>query len=501
MQVTPKSSSLLARWLQDSAFYAASILKNAKKIKKMGDQKVLKLFFDASQEVPAYKYFLKKHKIKVTLVKTISDFAKIPATTKENYIEKYSLKDRCWDGKLDRIHMISASSGTTGEPHFWPRDLNAEIEGAYIHELIFKDIFTIDKKKTLFVNGFAMGNWIAGTFTLACVNLVAWKNYSITSMTPGYSIEAVIELLEKMSPQFDQTIITGHTPFLKELIESAVKRGINFSKVRVFLLGTGQGITENWRTYMISLTRSLDRSSFLNLYGSADAGLMGFETPLSIFLRKILSEDLIKNKKIFHNERLPSIYNFDPRLTYFEEENKELHISKNSGCPLIRYNIHDEGGVINYEDMISNFDKETFKMISKRKDSFYGWKLPFVYLFGRDKFMVKIYGANIYSEHVQSALNHNTLQEFITGRYHLETDYDENHNPQIICRIEMIMGLKGNRKLENLIQKIFVEEVRKLNSEYNYILEHIGEKVKPKIILHEHGYSVYFPKGKIKKTA
>lgn len=487
---------LLSSFLKDNTFYSNPILQDADRLKQIAQRKVLKLFSNASARVPAYKRFLKKHKVNPNSVKTIKDFTKIPATTKENYIEKYQLKDRCWDGDLGRAHMISTSSGTTGKPHVWPRNLYAEIEGAYAHELILKGICGVDKKKTLFINGFAMGNWIAGTFTLACANLVAWKNYKLTSVTPGYSADAIIELLENLSPIFQQTIITGHTPFLKELIELAIKKGVNFKKIHVFMLGTGQGITENWRRYILKLLNSSDyQHTFINLYGSADAALMGFETPVSIFLRRILSENLGKNKAIFNDERLPSIYNFDPRLTYFEEENKELLISKNYGCPLIRYNIHDEGGVIVYEKMISFFNKEKHRIPKKK------WRLPFVYLFGREKFMVKIYGANIYSEHVQYALNHERLQQFITGRYLLETGYDENNDPELICRIELNMGTEDNEKVQSLIAKTFIDEIRKVNSEYNYVLERIGDKVKPKIILHEHGHEKYFPKGKIKKTA
>ena len=68
----------------------------------------------------------------------MKDFEKIPITTKENYIEKYPFASRCWDGQYSKMHMISSSSGTTGSPHFWPRDLSAEIDGAYAHEFISK---------------------------------------------------------------------------------------------------------------------------------------------------------------------------------------------------------------------------------------------------------------------------------------------------------------------------------------------------------------------------
>lgn len=474
--------NLFSRWENDTDFYSPNLQKSRATIISDAEKRTLQLFHSASKRIPAYKDFLQKHNITASLIKNINDFRQISATTKENYIQSYGIGERCWDGKLSRMHMISTSSGTTGEPHFWPRDLQSEIAGAYVHEYIFKEILDVPHKKTLFIDGFAMGNWIAGTFTLACTNLLAWKGYPLTIMTPGYNAEEIIKILLNLSRKFDQTIIAGHTPFLKELMELAIAAGVDFGRIKTKLLGTGQGITENWRSYILKLLQSTDyEHSFLNLYGSADAALMGFETPETIEVRKNLTQAQIKN--FFDDERLPSIYAYDPRLTFFEQENGELLITKNSGSPLLRYNIHDQGGICPDGLMAKN-----------------SFCLPMVYLFGREKFMVKIYGANIYSEHVQHALNHHQLQVVLTGRFFMESKFDNSQNPQLVCHVEMVEG--GNADgLEDIVQKIFIAEVREINSEYNFVLGEMGNKVWPKIVLHPNGDAKYFPTGKVKKTS
>lgn len=478
---------LLSAWLEKDIADDISTLTNEKELIKQAEKRVLSLFAKASKRVPAYQDFLKKHAINPVLIKTVADYKKIPITTKENYIDKYKFKERCWDGNLETMHMISTSSGTTGKPHFWPRNFKNEVEGAYIHELLFRYLFTIDKQKTLFINGFALGNWIAGTFTSACVNLIALKGYPLTMMSPGYNAEAIIEILEEVACEYKQVILSGHVPFLKEIAEMAAKKKI-FTNIK--LLGTGQGITENWREYVLkTLGVKSDSISVINLYGSADSALMGFETPFSISLRRLFYNDLGLNKRFFREDRIPSLYNYDPRFTYFEAEKNELCITKNLGCPLFRYNIHDEGGIVSYAEMSKNGD------ISEDQ-----WQLPFVYLFGRDKFMVKIYGANVYSEHVEHALNHERLQSLLSGRNILQLEFDEDQNPQMICRIELNPDISATPELIKLIEEIFVEEIRRLNSEYKDMLNRMGDKGKPKIILHEHGHPQYFPKGKIKKT-
>ena len=210
--------------------------------------------------------------------------------SKENYISQYSLKDRCLNGDLKNVHMISTSSGTTGKPHYWPRNLQTEVDGALLHEYILTGIFKINKCKTLFLNGFALGNWIAGTYTSACLNLLAYKGLPVVVMSPGYDLKEILTTINDLSKYFEQTIIAGHTPFLKEIIEVAKKQAIGLKKLNIKLLGTGQGITENWRDYLIRGLSSKDNFSIINLFGSADAALMGFETAYTITLRKILNQ-------------------------------------------------------------------------------------------------------------------------------------------------------------------------------------------------------------------
>jgi phenylacetate-CoA ligase len=483
-------------WTGSNSFYSSSFLANEKKIHQAGVKKTLSLFHAAAEHVPAYKDFLRKNNIAHKSIKSLKDYEQVPVTTKENYIDAYAFADISWDGKMSGVHMVSTSSGTTGKPYFWSRNVQSVVEGAFMHELLFKHVYHLDKKSTLFLNGFALGRWIAGTFTLECTNFLTWKGYPLVSMTPGYDAEAIIEVLQQLPYHFDQIIIAGFVPFLKELAEMFEDRGIEAKKLNIHLLGTGQGITEKWREYVRNLIGNANPHAVANLYGSADAALMGIETPLSIQIRQKIANTPKLYDVFFGENRLPSLYNFDPRLTYFESIEQELHITKYSGVPLIRYNIHDKGGIITHSDIKDLLSKNNLQLENQELD----WKLPFVYLFGRDKFMVKIYGANVYGEHVTHALSHEKLQKLITGKYHLELEYDAKNNPVMTCRIELNHKIKEDKQLKKLIEDIFVEEVTKLNSEYEFVYKKFGEKVKPKIRLYEHGHPIYFPANVIKKT-
>lgn len=499
--MTSKSAnSQLQTWLKSTPKYSKL---TSTSIHSKAEKNTLELFHQAAARVPAYKDFLKLHHIKPASIKSISDFHSLPATTKENYITAYPLHLRCWDGNLNHIHMISGSSGTSGQPHYWPRSLDHELIGADTHEFLFNQVCGVkENQPTLFINGFAMGNWIAGTFTLACTTLNSWKGYPLTSATPGYDSEAIIQTIKELGTYFSQIIISGHTPFLKELVETATNQGIDWTQHHVILLGTGQGITENWRDYILQLLGSKHPfNTFINLYGSADAALMGVETPATILLRRHIHQHPELLTQIFQDSRLPSLYQYDPRHTFFDQIGGELHLTKNYGCPLIHYNIHDQGDIHTFPDFLDHFpDLDSSKinqLTSTRPTPF-----PFVHLFGRQQFMVKIYGANVYTEHVQHALNHPDLQPHISGRFVLEEGFDDNQNPRLLCHIELTAHNQiAESQLKSLIHDIFVTEVRRLNSEYNFLFDKIGDKVKPHIHLYPHGHPKLFPKGKIKKTA
>jgi len=488
-----KDTSSLRSWLvQKNGSINGGV--SSARYENAGKRNALSLFHAAAARVPAYKDFLRKHAISPDHIRTYTDFLKVPVTTKENYVEMYDVWDRAWGGTPEGIAMISTSSGTTGAPHYWPRSMRHDLDGAAVHEFFLTSIFGIGKRPTLFVNGFAMGNWIAGTFTYMSTTLVSWKGYPVTVMTPGYDRDAIVRILMEVAPRFAQVIITGHTPFLKEVVEVMHESGLH-KRVSCKLLGTGQGVTEGWRDYIIKRTGSTDPyRTFINLYGSADASLMGFETPVSIAVRKAVS--MTGDESVFGESRLPSLYQYDPRSTFFEVEAGELCITKDSGAPLIRYNIHDTGGTRSYPQMRGLLQSDDIT----RQTRAYPWQLPFVYLFGREKFMVKVYGANIYTEHVARVLDHERLMGMITGRFALVMAEDGRNNPTLLVRVELKENVPGDPAFARLVRDVFIEEVGKINSEYRFVLSSMGSKAHPKVKLHTFGDPEYFPKGVVKKT-
>ena len=496
-------SETFENYLKNRDFYSSEKL-NANYLKKAGERKTLALFQESANRIPAYKDFLIKHKIKASSIKTISDFQQVEPVTKENYIYEYPLKDRCRDGHLGYLHTICSTSGTTGNPNFWALNMQQEIGGSYSFEYLLSQFGIKENQETLFVVGFPLDNGISGTFCFSSANMLSFKGYKLTTMSPGYDTKGIVSVMKSIAHQFDQTLIVGFSPFLKEIVDILSQEDMDLAKLNIKLTGAGQMITESWRKYV---TKKLGGSSpyhtILNVYGSADAGLMAFESSVSVFMRELMSKNRLLGKEIFKTERLPSIYHFDPRLIRFEGVNDELVLTLNSGAPLIRYNIKDEGGVFDYHELANKVSLGNHVDELKQKGISTNHELPLVYLFGRSKFMIKFYGANIYSEHIQSAFTQYELQAYVTGNYHKEIIYDEQNNPVILCKVEINPNVRQSLELCLLLQRTFVDVVSQINSEYNYLLNKMGRaKVQPQIKLYPYAHEEYFPKGgNMKKLA
>ena len=441
---------------------------------KNGERMALGLFKAASSRVPAYKDFLKKNKINPLKIKTIRDFKQLPVISKETYLKKYPLEQLCWDGKLEKNTLLSVSSGSSGKPFFWPRGNNLELETSISHELILRDIFDADRLPTLFVNTFSMGIYIAGIITLNSVLRVAQKSYPITVIPPGINMDEILRIIREMSPKFHQTIISGYPPFVKDMIEKGEADGIDWKKIKIKFLFATEGFSESWRDYILEKIGAKDAlTTSCNIYGSADAGILGHETPSCIKIRR-------KGDRFLDH----TLVQYNPLLKYYEAVGGELIFSAYGGIPLVRYNIGDRGEIYDCREINRNSS---------------GWKLPFMKVFGKSGQATSLYGVNIYPEHVKAALaGNNALSEFITGKFVLERKYKQNQDQYLAVNVELKENIKKPANLENDIQKEIMSSLSKYNLEYSRLYQAIQEKANPAIILWPHNHHQYFNSSAVK---
>jgi phenylacetate-CoA ligase len=457
---------------------------------------VLELFHSVAAEVPAYQSFLQTQDIDSTTIQTWAEFQHLPLTTKANYLQRHSLAELCWHGQLERCDMIAVSSGSTGQPTFWPRFITDEFQIATRFEQVFHDGFQADRRRTLAVICFALGTWVGGMYTTSCCRHLASKGYPITVVTPGNNKPEIFRVVQALAPLFEQVVLLGYPPFLKDVIDGGLAQGILWQQYGIKLVMAGEVFSEEWRSLMgerVGSTQVCYDSA--SLYGTADAGVLGNETPLSICIRRWLAQHPAVARDLFGESRLPTLVQYDPLSRFFEVQDGTLLFSGDNGIPLIRYHIADTGGLISYNTMLQFLAEQGFDPLADlRPHSDRGiHPLPFVYVFGRSQFTVSYYGANIYPENVTVGLEQSPICDWVTGKFVMQVQETGDRNSVLTIAVELAPSIAATPEKQQAIAESIQHHLCRLNSEFAHYVPTAAQT--PAIHLKATGDPDYFPIG------
>jgi phenylacetate-CoA ligase len=458
------------------------------------ERAVLDLFHRVVRSVPAYRDFLRRHEVDPDGIATLADFRRLPLVTKDNYHRRYPLTELCRDGRLEHCDVVAVSSGSTGRPTYWPRSLVDELETTARFEQIFHDGFGAGERSTLAVVCFPMGTWVGGLYTTACCRNLGAKGYPITVVAPGNDREEILRVVPELAPSFEQTVLLGYPPFLKDVIDTGISRGTDWSSMDLKLVMAGEVFSEDWRSLVGSragMRRPAHDSAAL--YGTADSGVLGNETPLSVSVRRFLAGNPEAAQALFGESRLPTLVQYDPRSRFFETHDGTLLFSADGGVPLIRYHIADEGGVVEHREMLEFCARYGFDPLAELGDGRGAPELPFVYVFGRSHFTVSFFGANVYPENVTVGLEQPEVSAWTTGKFVLEVVEDADQDRHLRVTVELAPGEEADPGREQLAAASIRTQLCRLNSEFaHYVPE---ERQVPQVALLPAGDSEYFPRG------
>ena len=457
---------------------------------------ILALFHRCVSEVPAYRKFLEAQNVNPTNITTYRTFCALPLMDKASYIYAYPLAERCLGGNLKRSDRVAVSSGSTGQPTFWPRSIADELDVAVRFEQVFKDSFHAHERTTLTVVCFALGNWVGGLYTTSCCWHLTSKGYPLMVATPGNNKAEIFRVIQALAPHFEQTVLLGYPPFVKDVIDSGIAEGIDWTTYNPKLVFAGEVFSEEWRSLVLkrigSTSPCYDSAS---LYGTADGGVLGNETPLSIAIRRWFSVHPEAARNLFGESRLPTLVQYDPASRFFELHDNTLVVSGENSVPLLRYHIADKGGLVSFEDMWTFLNNHGVHSLAELglDNSSQTRSLPFVFVFGRADFTVSYYGANIYPENVTVGLEQPEFTSWISGKFVLETRETDNSDKYLHIAVELLPAIQATIKLSEKIAESVKTQLLRLNSEFaNYTP---AERQLPQITLYSFADSDYFPVG------
>src|SRR5204863_8681736 len=114
---------------------------------------------------------------------------------------------------------------------------------------VFCDAFDLQRKRTLAVVCFPLGTWVGGMFTAACCRHMSTKGYPLFTVTPGNVKPEILRVVRELAPAFEQTVLLGYPPFLKDVIDTGIASGLSWAATTpgLKLVIAGEVVTEEWR--------------------------------------------------------------------------------------------------------------------------------------------------------------------------------------------------------------------------------------------------------------
>lgn len=468
--------------------------------RRKGEKMALDLFHEMARRVPAYKDFLDKNDCKPKQIQNIKDFTQVPIIDKDNYLRQYPREDLCWDGKFaDKSWVISTTSGSTGLPFYFPRQNLHDKHYALTAELYLRENFQIQSKSTLYIDAFAMGAWIGGLFTYEAIKEVASKGYKLSIITPGINKAEIISAIKNLAGSFDQIIIGAYAPFLKDTLDDGAREGIVWKDLDIGFVFSAEAFSENFRNYIFETTNPTDPlRSTLNHYGTVDLGTMAHETVESILLRRTLVREGSLKKLFPESRRQPTLCQYNPMQFYFESVTDNLICSANSGIPLVRYNLHDYGGVLpknTAHKKLLEQGVDIEEAVNKAGIRSSVWNLPYVYVYERNDFSVSYYGFTVYPDMIRRSIQEKDFIDALTGKFSMSVNYDVKGRQKLTIHIEMKPDIILSTSQENSIQSHLHNSLLHESSEYKEASKMIGDEMRPTIKLWPYEDNTHFKSG------
>ena len=407
----------------------------------LGQLRAERASWRAAKRVPAYRDFLEQAAVDPDDLFPFGILGRLPETEKRNYIDRYGLMERCVGGSVPYPGTtIDESSGSTGTPYNWIRG-RREREVAH-RNISFFARYAFGGGPLVTLNAFSMGAWAAGMN----MSLGMTRHGIVKSIGPD--IDKLLSTLTYLGPSY-RFLISGYPPFLKHLLDEGARRGFPWDRYEVHGLVGGEGMTEELRDVLLERFRSVYSG-----YGATDIEIgMAAESPVSVALRRLARRRPDVREALFGDDpRLPMVFQYNPLIHFLEVNELGEIICTVSRLdllsPRIRYNVHDEGGLLGFataRERLAAFGFDIERL--GERDETAGprgalpWSqpipLPFLWVNGRRDATISVMGANIYPEDIETVVYRDPTLVPRLHSFLLSTVDDERGVPRPMVALEL----------------------------------------------------------------
>jgi phenylacetate-CoA ligase len=426
----------------------------------MGKWKAWYCLEKARRECPAYGRFLGAHPGEVRLVGWTPDFSAIVETDKPSYVKPFTMAERCHGGVIPtRGAVIDTSSGSTGKPTAWVRGKDEREAGARVMQIALRQL--IPNKQILFLNAFALGPWATGM----CVSHAVSEECLLVSVGPD--VDKIIDVMNDFGHDKFMYVIAGYPPFLKMLVDSKAVDWKSFDTIAFY---GGEGMSEAMRDYLLGAFKAVYGD-----YGASDLEInIGAENDFTVGLRRLMAGNEGLRRKLNSRiaklaglerlgDALPHIFQYN-QLDYVVETNAqgELIVTlcrASNVAPKIRYNIHDNGFVLPYRELLTILKEEGLSASDLPEVIA---ALPLMFHYGRSDLAVSYYGCKIPPAAIEKIFFEMSDMASIFNSFRLITREDEQHDKHLTLAVELARGveLPADEAIASLKEEIFAALAR-----------------------------------------
>jgi phenylacetate-CoA ligase len=394
---------------------------------------------------------------------------------KSNYVQKYSIDERCVGGMMpQRGLIIDESSGSTGMPTNWARAAAERKANKRMLEFGLDQL--LGKSPKFIINAFALGPWATGVnVTMAFVD-----NSILKSLGPDRKkIENTLIFFGKKY----HYVIMGYPPFLKSLVDTAE---VDWKSYDVVFIYGGEGMSEAMRDYLLA-------KGIRKVYGSLGASDLELnisaENDFTVALRKELERNkALASKLVRYPGTLPMIFQYNPMDFYIETDpNGELLMTlcrPHYISPKIRYNIHDRGHVVRMPKLKMIFKECNIEIEKLGKPSS---DLPLLFHYGRADMSVAYFGCKISPADIQEVIFRLPELASHISSFTIVTYEDEEVNKKLILCLELLEGKNPEEYHSPTLGKKIFDELKNVNQDFRESSRMIPSGKEPVIEIHQTG--------------
>lgn len=368
-------------------------------------------------------------------------WTELPLVDKKSYLLAHPFTALTADDFAETFTIFS-SSGSSGRPFYWPQLKGAQRESAARLRALLEEVFHIDERRTLAVVGLALGSWIGGEhFSWVLKSFAVEAPYPFAVFSPGNRHDEIIAMIESAGRFVDQVLLFVCPSAIGHLRLRAAQEGRKLPLAKMRYVVIGEPFPEAVRLgFAAEAGVPESEPVMLSIFGSADTGVLGCESPASALVRGLCERDTRLASELGFVGVVPHLFHQADPAALLECVGGELCVTKWQGVPLVRYNLHDAVRLLRWREIVRHTltrlpaDAPIATILRASAE-----RLPDVLaITGRADSCLLLCGTNLTEAMLDTAVRAPALARWLTGNYRARVILENGRQ-----RLELTLECRG----------------------------------------------------------